>query len=122
MDKNKVDIEFEQEVAEFYQSLGIGCGPGDIHYRLIILVLDKNGPNRITRFSEIREYTDQVADRGSIGSKIKNIFQLQRLAKKVEHGGYVITEEGLLAAEFIKYSSENYKNIMKTKEMLERIP
>jgi hypothetical protein len=115
-------VEFEKEVANFHQSLGITCGPGDIHYRLIILVLAQNKTTKITRFSEIREYTDQVADRGSIGSKMKNIFQLHGLVKKVEHGGYIITENGLIAAEFIKDSSENYKAIKKTKKMLERIP
>ncbi len=120
--KKKIHVEFEQEVANFYQSLGISCGPGDIHYRLVILVLAKNGQNKITRFSEIREYTDKVADRGSIGSKMKNIFQLHRLVKKVEHGGYVITEEGLHAAQFIKDSSDYYNNIKKIDKMLERIP
>lgn len=115
-------MKFEQEAAAFYQSLGIYSGPGDIHYRLIIQILAQNGMNNITRFSEIREYTDQVADRGSIGSKMKNIFQLEQLASKVEHGGYVITEKGLIASDFIKYSSENYKKIKKTKKMLERIP
>jgi len=86
------------------------------------LKLAKNGENKITRFSEIREYTDKVADRGSIGSKMKNIFQLHHLVKKVEHGGYVITEEGLHAAQFIKVSSNHYNNIKKTHKMLERIP
>ncbi len=54
--------------------------------------------------------------------KMKNIFQLHRLVKKVEHGGYVITEEGLHAAQFIKDSSDYYNNIKKTDKMLERIP
>lgn len=121
MDK-KINVEFEKEVANFYQSLGIFCGPGDIHYRLIILTLAQNGTHRITRFSEIREYTDHIADRGSIGSKMKNIFQLHRLVKKVEHGGYILTEKGLLAAGFISSSTENYKKFKKTMEMLERIP
>jgi len=120
--ETKIDIEFEQEVADFYQSLGILCGPGDIHYRLIISVFAQNGINKITRFSQIREYTDLVADRGSIGSKLKNIFQLQRLINKVEHGGYILTEKGQLAANFIKYSSDNYRKYKKTMKMLERIP
>lgn len=120
--EKKIHVEFEQEVANFYQSLGISHGPGDIHYRLVILVLAKNGEKKITRFSEIREYTDKVADRGSIGSKMKNIFQLHHLVNKVEHGGYIITEEGLHAAQFIKNSSDFYKNIKKTHKMLERIP
>jgi len=53
---------------------------------------------------------------------MKNIFQLHRLVKKVEHGGYVITEEGLHAAKFIKDSSDYYNNIKKIHKMLERIP
>ncbi len=53
---------------------------------------------------------------------MNNIFQLHRLVKKVEHGGYVITEEGLRAAKFIKDSSDYYNNITKINKMLERIP
>jgi len=115
-------VKFEQEVAEFYQSLGINSGPGDIHYRLIILVLAQNGLNEVTRFSQIREYTDQVADRGSIGSKMKTIFQMEKLVNKVEHGGYIITDKGVIAADYIKISTDNYSKVKKTKRMLERFP
>jgi len=87
-----IDVEFEQEVARFYQSLGINQGPGDIQYRLILKVLEKN-EGEITEFSDIRRYTDQVADRGSIGSKMKTLFQLEGLVKKVKRGGYIITDK-----------------------------
>lgn len=118
----EIDVEFEQEVAEFYQSLGVSSGPGDIQYRLILLVLAKNGKNQITEFSEIREYTDQVADRGSIGSKMKTVIQFQDLAQRVKHGGYVITEKGLIAAKYLRASSAFYVNTKKMMEMLERLP
>lgn len=118
----EVDIEFEQEVANFYQSMGITTGIGDIQYRLILLVLAKNGEERVTRFSEIREYTDKIADRGSIGSKLKTTFQLEGLAIKVGHGGYIITHKGLLAADFIKSTSDYYRKVKSVEKIIERIP
>ncbi len=118
----EIDIEFEQTVANFYQSLGVATGPGDIQYRLILLVLAKNGEDNVTRFSEIREYTDKVADRGSIGSKLKTVFQLEGLAVKVGHGGYTITHKGLLAADFIQSTSVYYKKVKSVEQIIERIP
>lgn len=118
----EIDIEFEKEVANFYQSMGITTGPGDTQYRLILLVLAKNGEDKITRFSEIREYTDKIADRGSIGSKLKTIFQLEGLVIKVGHGGYMITNKGLLAADFIQSTSSYYKKIKSVEKIIERIP
>ncbi len=117
-----IDIEFEQKVSDFYQSMGISTGPGDIQYRLILLVLAKNGEENVTRFSEIRDYTDKIADRGSIGSKLKTVFQLEGLARKVGHGGYSITHKGLLAADFIRSTSAYYKKIKSVEEIIERIP
>lgn len=100
----KVDAQFEKEVADYYQSLGIGQGPGDIQYRLILRVLESN-KDKITEFSDIRKYTDQFADRGSIGSKMKVVFQRNDLVVKVKHGGYRITNKGLIAANFLKLST-----------------
>lgn len=117
-----IDIEFEQEVANFYQSMGITTGPGDIQYRLILLALAKSGEEKVTRFSDIREYTDRVADRGSIGSKLKSVFQLDGLAIKIGHGGYIITHKGLLAADFIKSTSDYYKKVKTVEQIIERIP
>lgn len=116
-----IDVEHERKVAEFYQSLGINQGPGDIQYRLILLVLKKN-EGKITEFAEIRAYTDQFADRGSIGSKMKSVFQLEGLAEKVQRGGYVITERGLIAANFLKYTSAFYKKTKSMQAMLDRLP
>ncbi|NPE30367.1 hypothetical protein HNV12_20905 [Methanococcoides sp. SA1] len=116
-----IDVEHEKKVAEFYQSLGINQGPGDIQYRLILLVLKKN-EGKITEFAEIREYTDQFVDRGSIGSKMKSVFQLEGLAEKVQRGGYVITEKGLIAANFLKDSSAFYKRTKSMQAMLDRLP
>ncbi len=116
------DSEFEQEVANFYQYMGITTGPGDIQYRLILLVLAKNGEDKVTRFSEIREYTDKIADRGSIGSKLKTIFQFNGLAIKVGHGGYMITHKGLLAADFIRFTSNYYRKVKSTEKIIKRIP
>src|SRR3989304_7690253 len=113
-----IDIEFEQKVANFYQSIGISSGPGDIQYRLILLVLAKNGEDKVTRFSEIRDYTDKIADRGSIGSKIKTIFQLEGLARKVGHGGCFINPKGLLAADFIQSTSVYYKKIKSVEQII----
>lgn len=118
----EIDIEFEREVAKFYQSMGITTGPGDIQYRLILLVLAKKGGDKVTHFSEIREYTDKIADRGSIGGKLKAVFQLEGLAIKVGHGGYMITHKGLLAADFIQSTSSYYKKIRSIERIIERIP
>lgn len=118
----EIDIPFEQEVSNFYQSMGITAGPGDIQYRLILLVLAKNGEEKVTRFSEIREYTDKIADRGSIGSKLKAVFQLEGLAIKVGHGGYIITHKGLLAVDFIKSTSDYYRKVKTVEKIIERIP
>ncbi len=118
----EIDVESEQEVANFYQTMGITTGPGDIQYRLILLVLAKKGENKVTRFSEIREYTDRVADRGSIGSKLKTTFQLEGLAVKVGHGGYAITHKGLLAADFIRSTADYFKKVKSIERIIERIP
>jgi hypothetical protein len=120
--KIEIDVDFEAEVASFYQSLGITQGPGDVQYRLILLVLAKNGEGRITRFSEIRRYTDDFADRGSIGSKMKTVFQLEGLVERVERGGYRITKKGMIAARFIQMTSEFYKKVKMTESLIERIP
>jgi hypothetical protein len=117
-----IDIEFEQEVARFYLSMGITTGPGDIQYRLILLVLAKNGEDTVTRFSEIREYTDKIADRGSIGGKMKSLFQLEGLAMKVGHGDYIITHKGLLATDFIRSTSAYYKKVKDIEHIIKRIP
>ncbi|MDF1533761.1 MAG: hypothetical protein P1P69_04570 [Methanosarcinaceae archaeon] len=116
-----IDVELEQEIATFYQSLGINQGPGDIQYRLMLKVLEKNDPS-ITEFADIREYTDQFADRGSIGSKMKTVFQLEGLVKKVKRGGYVITDKGLMAASFLKNTTVFYKKTKKMGEIIERMP
>ncbi len=116
-----IDVELEQEVAEFYQSLGIHQGPGDIQYRLILKVLGKN-EGRITEFSEIRKYTDQFADKGSIGSKMKTVFQLEGLVEKVKRGGYIITDKGITAAGFLKDSTAYYKKNKRMGEIIERMP
>ncbi|WP_370575846.1 hypothetical protein [Methanomethylovorans sp.] len=116
-----IDVMLEQQVAEFYQSLGIHQGPGDIQYRLILKVLGKN-EGRITEFSEIREYTDRLADKGSIGSKMKTIFQLEGLAEKVKRGGYVITDKGITASNFLKDTTAFYKKNKRMGEIIERMP
>ena len=120
--KIEIDVDFEAKVAEFYRSLGIAQGPGDIQYRLILLVLAKNGEERITRFSEIRKYTDEFADKGSIGSKIKTVFQLEGLVKRVDRGSYVITKDGMVAAHFILETSEFYRKHKMTESLIARIP
>jgi len=117
-----IDIEFEQEVARFYLSMGITTGPGDIQYRLILLVLARNGEDAVTRFSEIREYTDKIADRGSIGGKMKSVFQLEGLALKIGHGDYIITHKGLIAADFIKSTSVYFKKVKDLEHIIKRIP
>ena len=116
-----IDVNLEQKVAEFYQSIGIQQGPGDIQYRLILRVLSKN-EGKITEFSEIREYTDQFADKGSIGSKMKTVFQLEGLAEKVKRGGYIITDKGLTAANFLKDTTAFYKKNKRMEEIIERMP
>ena len=116
-----IDVELEQEVAEYYQTLGINQGPGDIQYRLILKVLEKKDPE-IAEFADIRKYTDQFADRGSIGSKMKTVFQLEGLVKKVKRGGYVITDKGLMAAGFLKATTTFYKKTKRMGEIIERMP
>lgn len=116
-----IDVELEQKVAAFYQSFGINQGPGDIQYRLILKVLENND-QEITKFADIRKYTDQFADRGSIGSKMKTVFQLEGLVKKVKRGGYVITDKGLMAASFLKNTTAFYKKAKKMGEIIERMP
>lgn len=116
-----IDVELEQEVAKYYQSLGINQGPGDIQYRLILKVLENNNPE-ISEFSDIRKYTDRFADRGSIGSKMKTVFQLESLVKKVKRGGYVITDKGMTAASFLKSTTAFYKKTKRMGEIIERMP
>lgn len=116
-----IDVKLEQKVAEFYQSLGIHQGPGDIQYRLILRVLVKN-EGKITEFSKIREYTDNFADKGSIGSKMKTVFQLEGLAEKVKRGGYIITDKGITAANFLKDTTAFYKKNKRMTEIIERMP
>lgn len=117
----EIDIEFEKKVANFYQSLGINQGPGDLQYRIILKVLKKNDDN-VTSFSEIRSYTDQFVDRGSIGSKMKTVFQLEGLVKKVKWGGYTITDKGRVASNFLDETTEFYKNTKQYKDILDRMP
>ncbi len=117
----EINVELEQEVAEFYQSLGIHQGPGDMQYRIILKVLGKN-EGKITEFADIRRYTDQFADKGSIGSKMKTIFQFEGLAEKVKRGGYIITDKGLTAANFLKDSTAFYKKNKRMGEIIERMP
>jgi repressor of nif and glnA expression len=119
---SEIDAKFELEVAEFYQSLGITCGPGDVQYRLILLIIAKKGKNATTKFYEIRRYTDSIVDRGSIGSKIKSILQPQGLVEKVDFGQYRLTDKGMDAAEFIKHTSNYYQKLMTLKKIEERIP
>jgi len=116
-----INVEHEKKVADFYQSLGINQGPRNIQCRLILLVLKKN-EDKITKFAEIRGYTDQFVDRGSIGSKMKSVFQLDRLADKVQRGGYVITERELIAANFLKDTAAFYKRTKSMQTMLDRLP
>ena len=105
-----IDVELEQEVAEFYRPLGINQGLGDIQYRLILKVLEKKD-------SGIIEFSDM----GSIGSKMKTVFQLEGLVKKVKRGGYVITDKGLMAASFLKNTTAFYKKAKKMGEIIERM-
>ncbi|MDG6243190.1 MAG: hypothetical protein QCH31_02185 [Methanolobus sp.] len=116
-----IDVKLEQEVAVFYQSLGIHQGPGDIQYRIILRVLGRN-EGRITEFAEIRKYTDPFADKGSIGSKMKTVFQLEGLAEKVKRGGYIITDKGVMASNFLKDSTTFYKKNKRMGEIIERMP
>lgn len=118
---DEIDVELEQEVADFYKSIGINQGPGDIQYRLILKVLEKNG-DHITAFSDIRKYTDQFADRGSIGSKMKTVFQLEGLVEKVKRGGYIVTDKGLMAASYLKTTTSFYKKAKRMGDIIERMP
>lgn len=116
-----INVELEQEVADFYRSIGINQGPGNIQYRLMLKVLEKNG-DHVTEFSDIRIFTDQFADRGSIGSKMKTVFQLEGLVKKIKRGGYQITDKGLMAIGFINNTTVFYKKIKKMDDIIERMP
>lgn len=116
-----IDVDLESRVAEFYQSLGINQGPGDVQYRIILRVMEQN-EGRIVEFSEIRKYTDRFADKGSIGSKMKNVFQFAGLIKKVKRGGYTITDRGMIAADFLESSTNYYNKSRKLVEMMERLP
>ncbi|ATU07966.1 hypothetical protein [Methanohalophilus portucalensis] len=117
----RIDIATEKAVAEFYQSLGIINGPGDIQYRIIIKVLEMN-EGEVVEFSDIRKYTDPIADRGSIGSKMKTVILLSGLANKVKRGGYTITEKGMIAADYLHNSTEFYFKAKKTMAMIDRMP
>jgi len=118
---SRIDISQELEVAAYFKSLGVNQGCGDIQYRLIALVLAGNEGN-ITRFSDIRAYTDHVADRGSVASKLKTVFLLEGLAERVQRGGYVITDKGLVAARFIEETSKFYRKSVRIDAIIERIP
>ncbi len=116
-----INPDYEYEVARFYQSLGINQGIGDIQYRLILKVLEANR-DRSTEFSEIRKYTDPFAERGSIGSKIKTVFLRNELAVKIKHGGYKITNKGLIAANLLKVSTLFYREVDKLSNIIDRMP
>ncbi len=118
---SEIDISLEGEVAMYFQSLGINNGPGDIQYRLIIRVLAEN-EGHVTMFSDIRAYTDQIADRGSVGSKLKVVFLMSGLVEKVHRGGYVITDKGLAAARFIEQSTKFHRKAMQIDGIVERMP
>ena len=122
LSKYEIDVDNEIEIANFYGSLGVTSGEGDILFRIILLVLARNGEYNITQFSEVRKYTDALADKGSLGSKMKSIILLEGLALKVERGGYVITEKGLLAADYISKSTEYYTRYKMLTKIIERIP
>ena len=122
MSEHEININHEIEIANFFKSLGIGCGEGDLLFRIIILVLSEKGEFGITYFSDIRKYTDQIADKGNVGSKMKSIILLEGLAIKVERGGYVITEKGMLTAQYIKDSTKFYKKYRMIEEIIERMP
>jgi len=116
-----IDANLEAKIAEFFQSLGINQGPGDVQYRIILRVMEQN-EGKIVEFSEIRRHTDRFADKGSIGSKMKNVFQFAGLVKKVKRGGYTITDRGMIAADFLESSTAYYKKSRKLVEMMERLP
>lgn len=118
----KIDSNYELEVANFFRSHGISSGEGDIVFRIIILVLSEKGEYMVTYFSDIRKYTDAIADKGSVGSKMKSVILLEGLAMKVERGGYVITEKGSITAEYIKKSTEFYARHKMVEKIMERIP
>ncbi len=122
LSRYEIKTENELEIANFYRSLGITSGEGDIIYRIIVLALAEKGEKSITTFSDIRNYTDAVADKGNVGSKMKTVILLEGLAVKIERGGYIITEKGLVAADYIKRSSEYYHKRKRVKTIIERIP
>ncbi len=122
LSRYKIDSSYELEVANFFKSQGINCGEGDIIFRIIMLVLSEKGEYMVTYFSDIRKYTDAIADKGSVGSKMKIVILLEGLAMKVERGGYVITEKGSITAEYIKKSTEFYARHKMMEKIIERIP
>lgn len=122
MSSYEIDVEKEAETANYYRALGISCGEGDILFRLIMLVLSEKSDNEVTQFSDIRKYTDAVADKGSVGSKIKTLILPNNLALKVERGGYVITEKGMAVADYIKTSTISYNKVKRFNQIIERIP
>lgn len=122
LSRYEIDGNYELEVANFFRSQGISCAEGDIVFRIIMLVLSEKGEYMVTYFSDIRKYTDAIADKGSVGSKMKSIVLLEGLAMKVERGGYVITEKGSITAEYIKKSTEFYARYKMMKKIMDRIP
>lgn len=120
--KYEIDCSYEREVANFFRSQGIQCGEGDILFRIIMLVLAEKGEYEVTYFSDIRKFTDEIADKGNVGSKMKSVILLEGLAMKVERGGYVITGKGMITAEYIKKSTEYYARHMMVENIIERIP
>jgi hypothetical protein len=120
--QTQIDCNFEIEVANFFKSHGINCGEGDIVFRIIILVLYEKGESMVTYFSDIRKYTDSIADKGSVGSKMKSVILFEGLAMKIERGGYVITEKGSITAEYIKKSTEFYARHKMMENIIKRIP
>lgn len=122
LSRYEIKTENELEIANFYRSLGITSGEGDIIYRIIVLALAEKGEKSITTFSDIRNYADAVADKGNVGSKMKTVILLEGLAIKIERGGYVITEKGLVAADYLKRSTDYYNKRKMVKTIIERIP
>lgn len=122
LSRYEIKTENELEIANFYRSLGITSGEGDVIYRIIVLALAEKGEKSITTFSDIRNYADAIADKGNVGSKMKTVILLEGLAIKIERGGYVITEKGLVAADYIKRSTDYYNKRKRLKTIIERIP
>jgi hypothetical protein len=122
LSRYEIITENEFEIANFFRSLGITSGEGDVIYRIIVLALAEKGERAVTTFSDIRDYTDAVADKGNVGSKMKTVILLEGLAVKIERGGYVITEKGLVAADYLKRSTDYYNKRKRVKTIIERLP